>query len=450
VAALDWDADGNLWAVGAQEGTIGAGFYRWDGSSWHNHTRQEAAHAQMGNLAYPVSLLVDRSGWCWMTTWGYGLWLYRPDTDEILHFDSNSPPGQRVFGYSPQHPDWELTIKLSQDAEGNIWVVNNRAWNDSTVVVIPQEFHEHPDLAFRYLTPSLTNMHEITALQRGRLWLGAGRLWNVGGASDWQYENKNLLCLQGSDPERPLWDQDSLLEVPVSLSDPQYNTGENGGSGFISRILPDANGTLWVATTDGLYYLPGYLGTGPESITAFNRLRYVEGLSSENIVDLALDGRGRLWIAASAAVDVLDTESFMFVERYTGADLGLPLRDIRQMAMDRESGRLALLTGDGIYILHTPYCEHPQSQGREVQPYPNPFRPDRDQVVRFPAGQVSLYSHAIVYTLRGELIFNLKGAAVDRGWDGKDSEGRLVPPGVYLVLFYGQQGRGWGKIAVIR
>jgi hypothetical protein len=73
-----------------------------------------------------------------------------------------------------------------------------------------------------------------------------------------------------------------------------------------------------------------------------------------------------------------------------------------------------------------------------TQNYPNPFNPATTIVLHTPAGEGLVQASLTVYDVRGRRIASLFDGTLPRGsrrafaWDGRDSQGRDVPSGVYF------------------
>jgi hypothetical protein len=83
-------------------------------------------------------------------------------------------------------------------------------------------------------------------------------------------------------------------------------------------------------------------------------------------------------------------------------------------------------------------------------PYPNPLKPSQEQNMIFPdAGENSIL---LLYNPSGELIRKIQNQpAGSIVWDGRNSQGQIVPPGVYIYTLKDcQGGKKIGKIAVAR
>ncbi len=450
---LQYDDTGRLWVTGQSAGAVGAGIAVLENGVWINYTCQDSAYRAQMNISTGFEafneLLIDSEGWIWLSTWGYGLILFRPDQERFYQFNHDSPSGQRFYGPITENgpiPTYPITAGLSEDPFGNVWVLNNRSLTDTVLVAIPREFHTNDSTDFRYHALPETNLYSLYAEQPGNIWAGAGAvLSGAGGAGDWGSSSKDIYGLLGDDNTLPIWDQDSVTQVEISLLDEEYNGGITGASGFITTMQADLDGNFWVATTQGLYYSSAFLGDP----TLFNRLLYVEGLSSEEIYCLEVDPRNRLWVGTNLGFDLLDVTTFLFTDHYTEAVTGIPWSNVRALDFNAQDGAAAAITGRGIFILPTGLAEHPEAQSDVIHPYPNPFRPGIHDRIHFPPEEVSRYATVAIYTVSGKLVRRISGVESDEGWDGRTESGELVPSGIYIILLSGNQGKATGKIAVI-
>ena len=450
---LQYDDDGRLWVTGQSAGAVGAGLAVLENGVWTNYTCQDETYRAQMNIdpAFEAfnEMLIDSEGWIWLSTWGYGLILFRPDLEQFYYFDHNSTFAQRFYGPITENgalPDFPITAGLSEDPYGNVWVLNNRSLTDTVLVAIPHEFHTDDSTAFKYHALPETNLYSLNAEQPGNIWAGAGAvLSGAGGAGDWGSASKDLNGLLGEDRTLPIWDQDSVAQVVISLVSDEYNGGIDGGPGFITTMQSDLDGNFWVATTEGLYYSSAFLGDP----TLFNRLLYVQGLTSEEIYCLGVDPRNRLWVGTDSGFDLLDVSTFFFTDHYTEEVTGVPWSNVRALDFNAQDGAAAAITGQGIFILSTGLAEHPEAQSDVIHPYPNPFRPGLQDRVHFPPHEVSRYATVAIYTVSGKLVRRISGVESDAGWDGRSESGELVPGGIYIVLLSGNQGKATGKIAVI-
>lgn len=97
--------------------------------------------------------------------------------------------------------------------------------------------------------------------------------------------------------------------MPSTLSQKMLNLSIDDGlsQGYISAVLQDRNGYLWVATMGGLNRYDGY------SFTVYQNEDDTNSITSNNVQGLFEDGEGRLWIVfQNGALDLFDMENNRF------------------------------------------------------------------------------------------------------------------------------------------
>jgi hypothetical protein len=126
---------------------------------------------------------------------------------------------------------------------------------------------------------------------------------------------------------------------------------------------------------------------------------------------------------------------------------------VTDMEFDYEKGIAWITTNRGINSLRIPFANETQDFIR-MKIFPSPFHiPSNSPLV---IDKLKEASSLKVMTITGSIIRNIKDQ--DMGihgnqitWDGKDSQGRWVNSGVYLLAVYDQIGdSNIGKITVIR
>ncbi len=169
--------------------------------------------------------------------------------------------------------------------------------------------------------------------------------------------------------------------------------------------------------------------------------------ASAQVNDLAVDALGNIWVATTGGVAKIGPSEEITV--YRRSDSGLVDDHVRCVAIDNLNGRVWLGTPAGVSVLHawTP------AAGEDLEDsyvYPNPFRPDwGHSEIRL--GGVPSAAEAWAYDLAGREVKAL--GTVESGeklWDGRDSDGRAVPAGIYLIKLQIGEATTIRKVAVIR
>lgn len=238
-------------------GTDGGGVFRWDPEAASLPVRQfvhdpENPASLAGNVV--KSLLEDRQGRLWLGTFSEGLSRYDPATDRFTHFRSTyGQPGS----LSGNHV-WSM----AERANGDIWIATLgggiSVWDAraETFRVYAAEAH---------VPGSLTdpNVAVVFVDRDDRVWAGTLNR----GLERWDPDRQRFIHHQ-HDPE------DSL-----SLSDDAVRV-----------IFQDRRGDLWIGTEGG--GLNRWRGG-----TQFERIGTREGLLDLNVMGIAEDQEGWLWLA---------------------------------------------------------------------------------------------------------------------------------------------------------
>lgn len=209
-------------------------------------------HGKVENLKIksPVTerihdILLDKSKNIWVAT-HTGLLLIQPNGEEKFFTKDEGLPSNQLW-------------VIMQDTRGNYWI------GSRTSGLIKMEFKKYPDQpVFKEYKKAEINSAFIMSIvenKKGELLIGT----NTGGL--------NILSQDGS----------------VS----HYGKKEGLLSNVVFSIHPDDDGSIWLATTEGLSLL--------RNNTFFN-YTYSDGLPFESIMDIMDDGLGYFWMPTGIGV----------------------------------------------------------------------------------------------------------------------------------------------------
>jgi len=207
------------------------------------------------------------------------------------------------------------------------------------------------------------------------------------------------------------------------------------------RAITSREGEVWIGTTGGvsLWRPSGWRLFRPSAA----------GLPGSDVSDIALTDDGSAWIGIRGIGVTRITQetdgSFAF-ERIYPPDLVSSAITVMATASD---GRGLWVGTDAGLSQYLPVGATESSAAAEVRVYPNPFNPACPTPLRL----LSLPGRAAQGT-----ICNTTGRTLARFedvmegdviWDGRDADGRLAAPGLYLVRV--STPRGWltGRVAVL-
>ncbi|MBF0431242.1 MAG: gliding motility-associated C-terminal domain-containing protein [Fibrobacteria bacterium] len=210
----------------------------------------------------------------------------------------------------------------------------------------------------------------------------------------------------------------------------------------ISSTILDDFDRLWVVTTDKLFYLDEYLlklKQAEEDVHKENQpdmsLTGLEQPGAENCHHAIKDEGGTLWLGCSNGLfNIIPGEKTPVREykRFRNRD-GLLSEEITHMHLDKQTGHLWMVTENGLNRL--------ESSGRTISStlksakvYPNPFRAHHQYVI---FEDITVSSMVYVFNQSGDMVFSATADESSGGqvkWDGKNTSGNKVKPGVYYYV----------------
>lgn len=457
-------ADGIIWAGASAELSGRAylesdedGLWEYVGGEWTQH-RQPGPHP----VGRYTALTIDASGRLWAATAGSlrGWRIARHDRGAWDFFNHTVVPGlndtwvfdlrqigERLFvGHcccpNPASPCymniWDTgsnsvavldSVYNIQDSDvddaGRIWFAS---LHESAPGPAARGIYRHDPSTgeWAHLTNEstggllLSNKVSAVEVESGYLWIG--------------YYNEGLhRCPLGADG-LPVMDANRWAHFTAD-SDPSYLLS-NG-----VRALTGREGRVWIGTTGG--------------VTLWNRGAWrlfrpsSGGLPGSDVTDIALTDDGSAWIGIRGAG----------VTRIT-QDAGGTYRFERFYPPDLVNAAVTVLTTDsdgrGLWVgtdaglsRYLPGGTTEVSAAAEIKVYPNPYNPACPSPLRI----LSLPGRAAEGTIcnpAGKVMARFRNAwEGDTIWDGRDDEGRLAAPGLYVIRV--TTPRGWltGRVAVL-
>ncbi len=250
VTELAIDDDGNLWL-----GTISRGVIRVDSATldWTAYTDYDKS--EIGGLAaQPQLSLLIRDDLLFVGTWGAGLWAARlPDTEFILYGEASPARGLRFQTITAVMAGASTGQPVIGSFGGGVQPLDVAS---ATFEVLPDEPEDMAAAGIMFLTRGQDG-HLFAATTDGLVELD---------------EQGALIRSFSYQPDR----DDSL------------------GEGYVTRLLPDDDGAMWVGVGgSGLYRL------GPSAST-FEAYRHdaadPASLSGDYITSLLAEGSDRIWV----------------------------------------------------------------------------------------------------------------------------------------------------------
>ncbi len=265
--------------IGTQDGLA-----KYDGSHFLT-LRHDPLNSNSLSESNFGKLLEDKNGMLWLGTWGGGLDMYDPKTENFTHYSND-----------PSNPDSIAENHISdlfEDEAGSLWIGTSHSGIDKFDPKTGKFKHyqhnpNNPD--------SLSNnrIRVICKDKWGKMWVGT-----YGGGVNKFNPKTGTFTHYKSDPQNP------------------HTISQN----YVRTMCPDRNGNLWIGTRGG-----GINKLNPRT-GEVTRYRHnpdnPNSLGTQNVNYIFEDSRGILWIGTySKGVDRFDPVSEKFKHfRYDEKDI---------------------------------------------------------------------------------------------------------------------------------
>lgn len=219
----------------------------------------------------------------------------------------------------------------------------------------------------------------------------------------------------------------------------------------VNDVVFDREGKLWIATDNGLAYLPSlhniFSGGDINAIIPVFQNNFL--LRRINVTALAIDGGNRLWTGSNQGVWLFNANLDEEVHSFKEENSPLFSNKIEDIILLQNTGEVFFATANGLISFRTA-ASTPALAEERVKVFPNPVTPGFNGVV----GISGVTANAIVKITdeAGNLVFEAQSNGSTASWDLININGREVPAGIYLVFSSAPDGSDTlvGKIAVIR
>ncbi|MCI0706056.1 MAG: hypothetical protein L0Y80_01045 [Ignavibacteriae bacterium] len=460
-------AESNLWV-----GTSSRGLARWNGAEWSYH----APNGPESNFF--SSLAVDELGVLWGASGisGRGAGFYRfdislPEDSRWKNFTYQQYP---ILGNDPADPERNDYYKISVGLNGSVWTSNwgrgvAEAKNDSvvrriTIPIFSTAVSSDPDYVVMggvatddnggtwFINRSADDRNYLVRMTDDTVFTDYPRSTNTteGRFTALAIDRNGTKWIANSEPtNKPTTGLVYFNETPGIVS------GTIGGWGQMQEpLIPhdavlslavDLEGDVCVGTDAGMLII-----TNPQFPTQ-NTFRPLPVIG-QSIQAIAVDAINNKWVGTREGIHVLSPDGVQLLNSYTVASTQGKLLsdDIRSLAIDQQRGILYIGTEKGLSSLEIPAVQASRSY-TTLEFGPNPYRlPSAEQLV---IRNLAANSSVRIMTVSGRVVREFPAQGGGRAfWDGRNSDGELVPTGIYFVVAYTENGTQLttGKIAVVR
>ena len=248
-------------------------------------------------------------------------------------------------------------------------------------------------------------------------------------------------------------------------SDDQYkiltNVPGNGNlpSSNVLSIANDLNGEIWIGTDQGVavIYSPGdvFLANDwdAQQILLQQNGHWQYLLSTESVTAIAVDGANRKWLGTiSSGVYLMSADGNTLIHNFNVDNSPLLSNTITSIAINNQTGEVFFGTNNGIISFKSDATGGKDAFGdkNSVYAYPNPVKHGYNG----PIAIKGLVTNADVRItgISGNLVYSTTALGGQAIWYGKNFDGEQVNTGVYLVFCTNDDGsqKLVSKILVIK
>ena len=325
------------------------------------------------------------------------------------------------------------------DEEGTLWFMQQMVKDNSIMAITKDgEWHSYPqEMLLNDIGNSFTGLSGLIMDSRDKMWFVNNH-----------YENQSFFCFD-----------------PKTKEIINYMTTLVNQDGVITDIyIPhciteDMEGNLWLGAQSGLYLIDkSTLGSQLKYVTQVKVPRndgtsYADYLmDGVNISCIAVDQANRKWIGTNGAgVYLISADNMEQIENFTSENSPLLSDNIEAITINHSTGEVFIGTDRGLcsYMSDATAVSIEMTKD-DVYAYPNPVVSGYDGMITV----VGLTRDADVkiLTVNGQLVAQGRSNGGMFTWNGRDTKGRRVASGIYMVATATSDGKKGTvcKIAVIR
>lgn len=227
-----------------------------------------------------------------------------------------------------------------------------------------------------------------------------------------------------------------------------YTTATGSGklpSADVITVAEDLDGEIWIGTGAGIgvVYTPENVFSGGD-YDAQQILIEQDGniqilLETEVISSIAIDGANRKWIGTDGSgVFLMSEDGTEQLLHFTVDNSPLLSNLITDIRIDHATGEVYFASSRGIVSYRgTATIEDPAYV--DVYAFPNPVKPDYEGPIAIKG--LLRNSDVKITDVAGNIVFATKSEGGQAIWDGKNIKGEKVKTGVYMVMCNSESGQ---------
>ena len=371
-----------------------------------------------------------------ISTCGTGLYELRNGQVVKNYTEGNSP----LNSSAGDNPDYVRVEGLIYDSNGMLWMSCSSQNSKGNIILRLNTATEEWKM---FDNDILYNKGNRLRIIRHSLIDKDGNIWMAN-------DHHDFACLFKIEPEN-----DKITRYSNFTNQDGTTTIIN----FIRCMAMDLDNHLWIGTDQGLFMYDENqledpdLGVTQIKVPRNDGTNYADYLmSGVDISAIAIDGANRKWIGTDGSgVYLISADNMEQIYHFTTENSDLISDNVESLAIDNATGRVYIGTLQGLCSYDTDATAASIEMTKDnVYAYPNPVTSDYDGNITIVG--LSFNADVKILSVSGKLIAQGRSNGGTFTWNGRDSQGRRVASGIYMVAAATSEGKKGTvcKIAIVR
>lgn len=334
--------------------------------------------------------------------------------------------------------EYVIVNALKFDKEGNLWGFNSVSPSTSLFTYTKEnKWLSHHKANFVVESErSLDNAISMIFDSRDLIWF-VNNHWTV----------PSLHCYQPS------------TDATTSFTTFTNQNGTDITVNYVRAVAEDGNHNIWIGTSAGPLMLEATQITSDSPVFTQVKVPRNDGtnyadylLSGVDISCIAVDNANRKWFGTNGnGVYLISDDNIQQLKHFTRQNSPLLSNNIESIAINKQTGEVFFGTDEGLCSYQNDTSTSNGEMSKEnVWAYPNPVKPNYTGLITITG--LANKSDVKIVTSSGALVNQGTSIGGTYQWDGRDTKGKKVASGVYMVEIATSEGEKGTvcKIAIIR
>ncbi|MDN4164600.1 two-component regulator propeller domain-containing protein [Cytophagales bacterium LB-30] len=221
-------------------------------------------------------------------------------------------------------------------------------------------------------------------------------------------------------------------------------------SSEVYDMAEDAQGNLWVGTSNGVGYLINSGSVFEEEPTFIRPIVDNQYLFEDReVTSLYIDAANRKWMGTPDGLWLFNETVDQLLAHYTSENSPLPSNSILAISGDPINGEIFISTPLGM-VSYRDGVTQASNLHAQVKVYPNPVNPHYQGIIGI---EGLAYSARVKITdTSGRLVYETRADGGTAKWDLSQTNGQIIRSGVYLIYSLAEDGEETfaAKLVIVR